>query len=279
MNKFQTPNIKSQKNSKHQISSVPVIGTPDLFGVWNLLFGVSIRKKNHLILIGIAISVLLVIAPCGFTKSIEERLEGRTVLAYDVSFNGIPSGTIQWKYLGRETIDGKELEVLSVSSDTKILAFFDLTSSERVYLDSTTYLPYKVERDILLFGKQESIEEYYYQQDGYVKIVRTNETRHEETYQQEKPIHNILALLYFFPDNIPFAPGKWLYFNLPTQKIKIKMVRQRPLRFNCRQKDTYFLLGRGSKRFSLWLDKQNRLPLRLEFIFPLGKVIITRSDT
>jgi len=235
--------------------------------------------KQRLILISFLISWLLVAAQAGFARTIAERLEGRDTLNYDVSFNGISSGSIQWKYLGRQTIDGRDLEVLSVSSDTKIV-FFDLTSDERVYLDSETYLPYKVERDILLYGKKELITEYYYQDDGYVKIVRssTNETTQEEIYRQDKPIHNILALLYFFPDNVPFVEGKWLDYNLPTQKIRIKMVRERVLRTGAKEKETYFLLGRGAKRFSLWLDKNNRLPLRLEFVFPVGKVTITRSD-
>lgn len=233
--------------------------------VRNLLFGICF---------------LLVAGQNVFARSIEERLEGRDTLSYDVSFNRIPSGTIQWKYLGRQTIDGRDLEVLSVSSDTKILSLFDLTSSERVYLDSKTYLPYKVERDILLYGKKELITEYYYQDEGYVKIERTNanEATKEEIYQQDKPIHNILALLYFFPDNVPFEDGTWLNYNLPTQKIRVKMVRERLLSASGKEEDTYFLLGRGAKRFSLWLDKKNRLPLRLEFVFPVGKVIITPRD-
>ncbi len=212
-----------------------------------------------------------------YAKSIKERLEGKDTIRYNVSFNGMPSGFIEWKYLGKEEIDGQYLEVLSVSSDTKILAFFDLTSSERVYLDSINYLPVKVERDILFFGNKELIVENYDQQAGIVRITRTNKKVTEEKLIQDKPIHNILALLYFFPDNIPFENGKWLYYNLPTQKIRIKMVRERFLKTKDGKEKTYFLLGRGGKRFSLWLDKENRLPLRLEFIFPMGKIVITRS--
>jgi hypothetical protein len=212
-----------------------------------------------------------------FAKSIEERLEGKDTIDYDVSFNGMDAGFIKWKYLGREEINGQSLEVLSVSSDTKIMAFFDLTSSERVYLDSENYLPVKVERDILLFGNKELIVEKYDQQTGKVNIVRTNKKVTEEQLIQDKPIHNILALLYFFPDNIPFEKGKWLNYNLPTQKIRIKMVRERLLKTPYGEEETYFLLGRGAKRLSLWLDKENRLPLRLEFIFLVGKVVITRK--
>jgi hypothetical protein len=213
----------------------------------------------------------------GFAKSIEERLGGKDSIYYEVAFNGMSAGFVEWKYLGKEEINGREVEVLSVSSDTKILAFFDLTSSERVYLDSKTYLPVQVERDVLLFGKKEIIVERYEQEAGKVYIERVADTTTREELRQDKPIHNILALLYFFPDNNPFKPGKWLDYNLPTQKIRIKMVRERALNTAAGEKDTYFLLGRGAKRFSLWLDKENRLPLRLEFVFPLAKVTITRK--
>ncbi len=213
-----------------------------------------------------------------FSKTIEERLEGKKTISYNVSFNGMAAGFIEWEYLGKETIDGKKLEVLGVNSDTKILALLNLTSREKVYLDSSTYLPYKVERDLLVFGKKELAKEIYNQDEGYVKIIRTKDKTEEEILTQDKPIHNILALLYFFPDNIALEKGEWTTFNLPTQKVKIKMVKERILNVNKEKKETLFLLGRGGKRFSLWLDKKNRLPLRLEFIFPLGKVVITRKD-
>ena len=188
------------------------------------------------------------------------------------------SGYIKWEYLGSEILDGKEAEVLRTSSDTKILSLLNLTSSEKVFLDSENYLPLKVERDVTMFGKQEIIEEIYDQENGQVIIKRTGEQKKTETYTQDKPIHNILALLYFFPDNISFEKGKWNYFNLPTNKIKIKMVKERKLKVGKKEVDTYFLLGRGAKRFSLWLDKKTMFPLRIEFIFPVGKVTITPKD-
>ncbi|NQT28365.1 MAG: hypothetical protein HQ570_02075, partial [Candidatus Omnitrophica bacterium] len=170
------------------------------------------------------------------------------------------------------------VDVLSVNSDTNIFNFLDLDSKEKVFLDSKTCLPIKVERDIVFFGKKEIIEETYDQEKGQIKIKRSNSSKPEDILSQDTPIHNILELLYFFPQDLALEAGKWMTFNLPTQKINIKMVRERVLKVNGVKQDTYFLIGRGAKRFSLWLDKEKKMPLRLEFISLVGKVTVVRKE-
>jgi len=213
-----------------------------------------------------------------FAKTVQERFEGKDEIIYDVSFNGMYSGQIKWQYLGTEVVDGEVTDVLSVSSDTKILSFLDLTSKEKVFLSQSTHLPVKVKRDILMFGKKELITETYNQENGCVRITRANGKTEEEILYQDKPINNILALLYFFPEDVELKAEEWMTFNLPTQKVRIKMVKERSLEVGGESRDTYFLVGRGAKRFSLWLDKEDRLPLRIDFIVPLGKIIIRRHE-
>jgi hypothetical protein len=210
-------------------------------------------------------------------KGIEARFQGRKKLVYEVYFNGVPSGHVEWEHLGRRKIEGREVDVLSLDSDTKIFKLLSLAGEEKVFFDSETLLPVRVERDIVYFGKKEFIEEIYDQQEGTVKIKKRNSQSSERVISQDKPIHNILALLYFFPRGVELEAGKWMIFNLPTQKVKIKMVRERLLNLDGARRNTYFLVGRGSKRFSLWLDKEERLPLRLEFISLTGKVTVLRD--
>jgi hypothetical protein len=212
-----------------------------------------------------------------WAQGIKDKFKDNDTLAYKVSFNGMRVGVIEWKYLGQGKVEEKPVDILSVTSDTKILSLFDMTSSERVYLDSQTHLPLKVERDLVVSGKNEIIKEMYDQDRGQVRIIRKGKNAGEEIYNPGKPIHNILDLLYFFPKSLELDPAKWMHFNLPTQTIRIKFIRERKLKINRKVEDTYFLLGRGSKRISLWMDKENRLPLRIEFIFPIGKVVITRK--
>ncbi|NQT27981.1 MAG: hypothetical protein HQ570_00095, partial [Candidatus Omnitrophica bacterium] len=95
----------------------------------------------------------LICESSAFAEGIEARFQSKDKLVYSVYFNGILSGYIEWEYLGRQVVDGITVDVLSVNSDTNIFNFLDLDSKEKVFLDSKTCLPIKVERDIVFFGK------------------------------------------------------------------------------------------------------------------------------
>ena len=233
-----------------------------------------------IIIVGVVFAVIGSLFGQGFAlaENIEARFQNKDKLVYSVFFNGVLSGYIEWEYRGRQKVDGVTVDVLSVNSDTNIFNLLELDSKERVFLDSQTSLPIKVERDIVFFGKKEIIEETYDQERGEIKIKRKNSKEPEEMLSQDTPIHNILELLYFFPQDVALEPDQWMIFNLPTQKIRIKMVKERVLKMNGIDWDTYFLVGRGAKRFSLWLDKEEKMPLRLEFISLAGKITVVRKE-
>lgn len=212
-----------------------------------------------------------------FGQTIQERFQGKDTLDYLTYFNGASCGAIQWRYLGKQTIDSQQADVLSIITDTKVIKFLNMESNERVFLDSVNHLPIKVERDILLFGKKELVAEYYDQDNGIVKVIKNTTKKEETILKPNKPIHNILALLYFFPQGVDLKTGEWIEFNLPTQKVKIKTIGERLLSTKAGKKETIFVIGRGAKRFNLWLDKKERIPLRLEFILPIGKVTIIKK--
>lgn len=231
---------------------------------------------SKIILAGIVF--LIIAASPVFSGSLESRFQNRDKLNYDIYFNGISSGYIEWNYLGRQEVDGVAVDVLAVNSDTNILHFLDLDSKEKVFFDSNTFLPVMVERNIILFGKKDVIRETYDQDKGEVRISRDSSPDSPEIITQDIPIHNILELIYFFPKNLALENDKWMHFNLPTQKIRIKMVGERILKTNGSEKDTYFLVGRGAKRFSLWLDKKKKIPLRVEFITLIGKITVVKRE-
>lgn len=228
-------------------------------------------KKIALFLVAMAFS-----SSCLLGQDIASRFKDNQKIYYDVYYNLGYSGYVQWQYLGKEDLGSNTADVLAVDSRTDIFKIFNLASDEKVFLDSKTHLPLKVERDIILSGRRELIEEIYDQSAGRVIIKRTGAKTSQKVYQRQPPINNILALLYFFPANIELEKDKWMNFTLPNQEIRIKYIRQRSLKTEAGAKDTYFLLGRGAKRFSLWLDKETRLPLRIEFILPVGKVSIIK---
>lgn len=219
----------------------------------------------------------IALAFSSLAQGIKDRFKGEEKLLYNIYFNGIPSGTMQWQYLGKDTVDGKVVDALGVDSDTSILFFLNLEGKEKVFLDSQSHLPLKVQRDIVVFGKKEIIEEIYNQEEGYIKITKSGSKKEERILQVDTPIHNILSLIYFFPKDIELKKDTELTFNLPTQKLKIRMDSFKELSTNGEKRKTYFLKGSGAKRFNLWLDEQERIPLKLEFLSVWGKLIITKA--
>ncbi|MBD3246874.1 MAG: DUF3108 domain-containing protein [Candidatus Omnitrophica bacterium] len=214
-----------------------------------------------------------------YAQEIEDRFQGDDTISYRVYFNGIPVGKTEWTYIGTEDVRGVSAEVLEIQSDAKILHFLDLKGEERVYLHGETHLPVQVERDIVFFGRKERIREVYNQQEGVVKVHKQNSKEEKKTIRQQPPIHNILSLLYFFPDDTGLQKGETEVYRLPTQEVEINFHSQKVLKFHGEERDTYFLVGRGAKRFNLWLDQDLRLPLRLEFFIPFGKITIVKEKS
>ncbi len=221
--------------------------------------------------------LILSVAMSANAAGIKARFNGNSSIDYKVYYNGFKVGKLQWEYLGKDKIEGKEVDVLMLNSDANIFKLLNIQGDEKVFLDSNTRLPVKVERDIVYFGKNELIEEFYDQEGGHVRVIKNNCNTTEQILDQEGPIHHILALLYFFPKDHKMKEGDKQVFNLPTQKINIKLHSERMLKTKNGKRDTYLLVGRGAKRFNLWLDKEEMTPLRLEFIMPLGKISIVRE--
>ena len=142
-----------------------------------------------------------------FAESIKARFNGDSSISYKVYYNGIKVGKLDWEYLGKDIVSGKEVDVIKLNSDAIIFKMLNIQGDEKVFLDSNTGLPVKVERDIVYFGKREFIEEFYNQEEGRVRIIKNNSETTEKVLNQEAPIHHILALLYFFPKSCEMEKG------------------------------------------------------------------------
>jgi hypothetical protein len=198
---------------------------------------------------------------------------------YKVKYNGISVGSIEWEYLGRAIIDGQEVVVLELIPDVKIARLLSLNTREKLYLNAQTYLPVRVKRQVSFLGKREDILEEYNQRENFVKITKlvAKGRKVEETIHREGPIHNAIALLYFFPRDVRLETEKSFSFNLPTRKVYINVVGHKDLRTQNGIFQTYLLEGHPPK-FKIWLEKETGFPLRIEFPLLLGKIEILKSD-
>lgn len=235
-----------------------------------------IRKKIFVI-------IVMLIIDFGFynnilsAENLERRFKGAKNLVYDVSFNGFKVGTFNWQYLGKDKFAQRDIYILLAKANTNIIGIFDLLNEEKIFLDRKTFLPLKVERQVSYFGKKEILEEFYNQDKGLIRVVE--DKNKDKILQQDKPINNILTLMYFFPKDIELKEGSKLYFNLPTQKLSIDVVSDKEFLITPEgKKEAYFLVGKGNRDFRIWLDKKDRLPLRLDSTSFLGRVVIAKQS-
>lgn len=226
-------------------------------------------------------------APRAILKETQPILEPKEILhfqkgknfTYEVRFNGIKVGRIEFEYQGRKEINKIYQDIFVVSSNVNILRLFEIQSKELVYADINNFLPQRVEREVKFLGKHEAILEEYNQRDGLVKItVKKAGAEQERLIYQQPPIHNSLTLLFLYPLNLQESLGKSLDFNLPLQKIKIKVKELRKIQATEGALDEFYLLEVSNHRKSfVWVKKGERLPIRLEISVFLGKVVITKK--
>lgn len=222
--------------------------------------------------------VLFFVPFYSYPADIHEQFEKHKILTYRIYFNGINSGYIQWQYKGVRKIKGKDADTLFLTARTKILKLLSLASEEKVFLDTNTHLPLRVERKVLFFGKRENIREEYNQEKGYVVISKSNSKSKRTKINKTPPINNILALLYFFPEKENIETGKVFYYNLPLQKIRIEVLKENSLNYQGTKRSAYLLSGKGKRNFRLWLDKKSKTPLKIEFPLLVGKITIYRQN-
>lgn len=203
---------------------------------------------------------------------------GGEKFSYEVRFNGIKVGKIDFVYQGRKEIDKTFQDIFVVSSNVNILKLFQIQSKESVYANVENYLPHRVEREVTFLGRKESILEEYNQREGWVKItVKKDKIVQERLIYQEPPIHNSLILFFIYPLNLEEKLGKTREFNLSLQKIKIKVKELRKIQTQEAIDEVYLLEVSNHRKSLVWIKKQERLPVKLEVPAFLGRVVITKK--
>jgi hypothetical protein len=193
--------------------------------------------------------------------------------SYEVTFNGLKAGTIDFEYKGRND----NLDLVVVTTKINVLNIFQIDSVESVYIDVNDGLPRRVERQVVFFGKPEYIVEEYNQKDGWVNVIQQKAGKTKERLLiQRPPIHNSHSLFFVYPLDFEDKPGTQRDFNLPLEKVKIKVRSVRKVETANGVKE-FYVLEINPKRIVLELDKDERMPLRLEMPALWSKLIITRK--
>lgn len=181
-------------------------------------------------------------------------------ITYAIKKYGMKAGEATLLFSGPVQLqDKKTLQIIFTAS---ALNFYD---QERIYVDSMTFRPIRVERDLNIWGKREKIVEDYLPGQGRVRITKAaNGKTTEQTITRPGQLDNIYCFIYRYRTQGGFQTGETLTLNLPTRDVVIALVGKNNLKI-AGKKFTAFFMESQPKMYSIWFDSSNqKIPLRID---------------
>jgi hypothetical protein len=190
-------------------------------------------------------------------------------LKYFIYSAAIKVGEVDITYLGKKEIKGILRDVILL--EAKAPGF---TDKDTIYGDIRTFSPVRVERKIRLFGENMDIIEEY---DGDGREVVITKMARKKTVQRiatPSKISNVILLLYHVRcNNYKYNIGKKFEFNLPTQKLEMRVEKNTKIKVPKGEFPAIFIKSIPS-RFKVWFKKDDGLPLRIQGAIGFGNTYL-----
>jgi len=181
-------------------------------------------------------------------------------IVYAVKMGPIKMGTATLYFLGKTRLGNKEVE--TIIFETTGFNFLDV---EKIYAETKTFYPLRVERTLNLWGKKMDIVEDYDTKDNSWRLIkREGEKITQEVFKENSRVQNIIAVVYFYRQMGNLESGKSLDFNF--SKVKVKMQITKIVDFLSGDKiHQAYLLESIPRKYRVWLDTgEKRIPLRID---------------
>jgi len=194
-------------------------------------------------------------------------------IVYDVKLGEINLGKARFNHLANVQLDGRTVNLAIF--ETRLIRFRDV---EKIYSDPETFLPLKVERDIVVWPKAEKITEDYDQKNFILTITKTQGKKQEQTLlKHDGSIHNAILLPYYVRRTAKLQPGWTLKANLPTQQFEIKLVAMEDLKTPAGKFKSYYFQS-TPQRFEIWISAdERRIPLKIKGCGGIGYTMVMRE--
>ena len=191
---------------------------------------------------------------------------GETI-RYDIKKLKMRVGQASLTFHGLVSLDGQS--ALLITFTGKGLKFFD---EEKIYVDPRTFLPVRVERDLSIFGKKESIVEHYNAREGTVRIVKTTKGKTtEQVIKRSVPMDNIYCFIFRYRVSGKFTPGETFQIHLPTKNVQFQVQKPRGLQVGEKEIAAHYLQS-DPAQYRVWFDTGARkVPLRIDGAIGFGK--------
>ncbi len=176
-----------------------------------------------------------------------------------------PAGKAVFRDRGMVVLGGKDVRLIECK--TEILGFRD---TEKIYSDSETMLPLRVEREISFWIREEKIVEEYDQKNHILTVTKYRGDRKisQQKIEKDGPIHNAVILLLLLRGEESFPPG----WKMPVRLLEdftleykgIETITVQGKKFNA------YHFRSSNRTFETWIsDDERRIPLRIRGLGPL----------
>ncbi len=181
-------------------------------------------------------------------------------ILYDIELNKVFIGQAKFTQLPPEELDGAMVDVAKF--ETNIVSFSDV---EKIYSDPKTFLPLRVEREVIQWPMKEKIIEYYDQKNFSVRIKKIEPPNGEDILiKRDSPLqHGIL--LPFYLRNISGLNIGWTFLaRLPKDEFTITLISKEKIRVPAGEFDTYHFES-SPKKFEVWITTDEyKTPVKIK---------------
>ncbi len=194
---------------------------------------------------------------------------GETI-RYSIKQFGVKAGEAVLRFDGEKEIDGKKVYLIVFKSTAP--KFFD---EEQIFIDTVSFRPVRVIRDIDIWGKKEKITEDY-TPDGKAKVVKVAEGKTTEQLLDRKgPVDNIYGFIYRYRAEGKFSSNEKFDIRLPT--LDITMTIGEAVSFNAvGKKYNAAVLRSVPSKYTIWMDTtKQRIPLRISGSVGVATTVMT----
>ncbi|MDP3142733.1 MAG: hypothetical protein Q8N14_02130, partial [Candidatus Omnitrophota bacterium] len=181
-------------------------------------------------------------------------------IVYAVKMGPIRMGTATLSYFGKDKLGSKDVEIIEFK--TTGLNFLDI---EKIYAESKTFYPVRVERTLNIWGRKMDIVEDYDTQDNSWRLTRRENGKiSQEVFKENSRAQNIISVVYFYRQLADLKMGESLEFNFSSVEVKLRIAKIVDFPLAGKVYKAYLLESVPAK-YRVWLDSsEQRIPLRID---------------
>lgn len=194
-------------------------------------------------------------------------------IVYDVKMGSVKIGTSIFHHVERINLAGVDAQLVTFT--TKAIQISD---TEKIWADTKTFLPLRVERDVRMWPKYERITESYDQKSHVLDVTKLAAAKGQPLHiVKQGPIYNAILLPYQIRRVEDLALGWSMKVVLPTQEFKITLKSKKEVTVPAGTFQAFYFESEP-KRFEIWISAdERRIPIKIKGSSGLNYTMQMRS--